>query len=66
MPLPISVIIPALNEAETPMNIFTRGQFVESDGLLAVVVGTPEDGGAPDNHLTLWYGEPECKRISHG
>lgn len=48
------------------MNRCFRGQFVEHDGLLAVVVGTPQDGGAPENHVALWYGEPECTRISAG
>jgi hypothetical protein len=48
------------------MSIFKRGQLVETDGLLAVVVGTPQDGGAPDDHLALWFGEPRCKRISEG
>ena len=48
------------------MITFKRGQFVETDGLLAVVVGTPQDGGAPDDHLTLWFGEPRCKRTSEG
>ena len=48
------------------MNSFVRGQFVEHDGLLAVVVGIPEDGGAPDGHLALWYGEPSGTPISQG
>ena len=48
------------------MNTFERGQFVEKDGLLAVVVGTPQDGGAPEDHIALWFGEPRCKRISEG
>ena len=45
---------------------FTLGQFVEHDGLLAVVVGTESDGGAPEDHLALWYGDPESVRISQG
>ena len=48
------------------MSIFKRGQFVEHDGLLAVVVGTPEDGSAPEGHVALWFGEPRGKRISEG
>ncbi len=48
------------------MTAFKRGLFVEHDGLLAVIVGTPEDGGAPEDHLALWYGEPQGKRISEG
>ena len=45
---------------------FERGQFVEHDGLLDIIVGTPTDGGAPEDHVTLWYGEPRGKRISDG
>lgn len=48
------------------MSTFERGHFVEHDGLLAVVVGTPEDGGAPEDHIALWYGEPPGMRISKG
>ena len=48
------------------MSPFQRGQFVEHDGLLAVIVGTPEDDGAPQEHLALWYGEPRGRRISAG
>jgi hypothetical protein len=48
------------------MSTFKRGDIIEHAGLLAVVVGTPEDGGAPEDHLALWYGEPRCKRISEG
>jgi hypothetical protein len=48
------------------MNSFERGQFVETDGLLAVVVGTPSDGGAPEDHLSLWFGEPRSTRKSEG
>jgi hypothetical protein len=48
------------------MSTFKRGQFVEHDGLLAVVVGTPADDGTPEDHLALWYGEPRCTRVSQG
>jgi hypothetical protein len=48
------------------MSTFERGQIVEHDGLLAVVVGTPADGSAPEDHVALWYGEPRCTRISQG
>jgi hypothetical protein len=48
------------------MNTFKRGDIIEHDGLLAVVVGTDEDGGAPEDHLALWYGDPPCTRISKG
>ena len=48
------------------MKVFKPGQLVEMDGLLAVVVGVPQDDAAPDNHVALWFGEPPCKRISEG
>jgi hypothetical protein len=48
------------------MSTFKRGDFIEHDGLLAVVVGTGEDGGAPESHVALWFGEPRCTRISMG
>ena len=48
------------------MSTFKRGDIIEHDGLLAVVVGTDADGGAPEDHLALWYGEPRCTRISKG
>jgi hypothetical protein len=48
------------------MNTFKKGDFIEHDGLLAVVVGTGDDGGAPQDHLALWYGDPRCTRISKG
>lgn len=52
--------------APNAMSAYKRGDFIEHDGLLAVVVGTGEDGGAPKDHLALWYGEPRCIRISEG
>lgn len=48
------------------MRTFARGDFVQLDGLLAVVVGTGEDGGAPEDHLALWFGDPPGVRISQG
>lgn len=48
------------------MNTYQRGDFIEHDGLLAVVVGTDKDGGAPAGHLALWYGDPRCTRVSSG
>ncbi|MES2997139.1 MAG: hypothetical protein V4733_10060 [Verrucomicrobiota bacterium] len=48
------------------MSTFKRGDIIELDGLLAVVVGTSEDGGAPEDHLALWFGDPRCTRISKG
>jgi hypothetical protein len=46
--------------------MFKSGDFVEFDGLLAVVVGTFESGLAPENHLALWFGEPCAIRKSEG
>jgi hypothetical protein len=40
--------------------------FVEFDGLLAVVVGLSGEKDVPDDHLTIWFGEPQGKRISEG
>lgn len=48
------------------MITFNLGQLVEYDGLLAVVVGTPQAGSAPNDHLALWYGDPRGVRISDG
>jgi hypothetical protein len=48
------------------MTTFTKGDIIEIDGLLAVVVGTPQDGSTPEDHLALWFGEPKCIRISEG
>jgi hypothetical protein len=46
--------------------MFKRGDFVEFDGLLAVVVGTPEDGTTSTGDLALWFGEPKGLRKSKG
>ncbi len=51
-----------------------RGDFVEIDGLLAVVVGLSgeimetDEGRAeiPEDHVALWYGEPRTERKSRG
>lgn len=48
------------------MSTFKRGDIIEHDGLLAVVVGTDADGAAPEDHLALWYGEPRFTPISNG
>jgi hypothetical protein len=45
---------------------FEKGDLVELDGLLAVVVGTFEDGMAPEDHLALWFGTPQGRRKSEG
>ena len=43
-----------------------RGQLVEVDGLLAVVVGTDADSWVPDGHVALWFGVPQATRKSQG
>ncbi len=49
--------------AESPRR---RGQLVEVDGLLAVVVGTDADAWVPDGHVALWFGMPQATRKSQG
>ena len=45
------------------------GDFVESDGLIGVVVGiirdevTPEE---PEHHLAIWFGLEQQQRLSEG
>lgn len=54
--------------------MFQRGDFVESDGLLGVIVATENDEvdtieGAdqvPDGHVAVWFGLPQATRISEG
>ena len=46
--------------------LFERGDIVEFDGLLAVVVGTTADDNTPEDHLALWFGDPRGKRLSEG
>ena len=43
-----------------------RGDFVELDGLLAVVVGIEGDPGIPEEHVGLWFGDPNGRRKSQG
>lgn len=43
-----------------------RGDLVEFDGLLAVVVGVEGDPQVPDDHIALWFGTPQVKRKSRG
>lgn len=43
-----------------------RGQLVELDGLLAVVVGTEADPCVPEGHVAVWFGEPRGVRRSEG
>ena len=44
----------------------SKGDFVEVDGLLAVVVGMEGDDGIPEEHVALWFGDPQGKRLSEG
>ncbi|HXW00010.1 MAG TPA: hypothetical protein VEC93_16440 [Anaerolineae bacterium] len=48
------------------MSDWKKGDFVEFDGLLAVVVGVEGDPGIPNGHITLWFGDPKVKRKSEG
>jgi hypothetical protein len=43
-------------------NMFSRGDIVEISGQLAVVVGTARDGGAPEDHVAVWFGNPMTSR----
>jgi len=47
---------------------FSLGQFVVLDGLPAVVVGLPGGHGVPtpEDHLALWFGDPQVERASQG
>ena len=43
-----------------------KGDFVEFDGLPAVVVGVEGDPNVPEDHVALWFGEPQVERKSSG
>jgi hypothetical protein len=43
-----------------------RGDLVEFDGRLAVVVGSADEPGVPADHVNLWFGEPQNARKSEG
>lgn len=43
-----------------------RGDFIELDGLVAVVVGIEGDPNVPEEHLAVWFGEPKGVRKSAG
>lgn len=43
-----------------------RGDVVELDGLLCVVVAIEGDPGVPDDHVGVWFGDPRCVRKSQG
>jgi hypothetical protein len=46
------------------MSKWRRGDIVELDGLLAVVVGSEGDPNVPDGHTAVWFGDPRCTRKS--
>ena len=48
------------------MPLWERGQLVELDGLLAVVVGVNGDPNVPEDHVALWFGDPKTIRKSKG
>jgi hypothetical protein len=43
-----------------------RGDLVELDGLLAVVISVEGDAGVPEGHIAVWFGDPRCVRKSQG
>lgn len=48
------------------MKNWRRGDFVEWDGLLAVVVGIEGEPNVPEGHVGLWFGDPHGIRKSEG
>jgi hypothetical protein len=48
------------------MQTWKCGDFVELDGLLAVVVGVEGDPDVPEDHIAVWFGDPRCERTSQG
>ena len=48
------------------MRTWKRGDLVEMDGLLAVVVGVEGDPKVPEDHVAVWFGDPRCVRKSEG
>lgn len=43
-----------------------RGDLVEKDGVLAVVVGIEGDPDVPEDHIAVWFGYPRCMPKSEG
>lgn len=52
--------------SHTDQPCVSRGDFVELDGLLGVVVGVEGEASVPDDHLAVWFGTPQTTRISEG
>ena len=54
------------------MHTWKRGDLLELDGLLCVVVGVGGDPMAgtsytvPEDHIAVWFGDPRCVRKSEG
>lgn len=48
------------------MTTWNRGDLIELDGLLGVVVGVDGDPDVLADHVALWFGEPKCTRKSQG
>jgi hypothetical protein len=48
------------------MSDWRRGDLVELNGLLAVVVGVAGDADVPEDHVAVWFGDPRCDRKSEG
>ena len=46
--------------------MWSRGDFVELDGLLAVVVGVEGEPEVPEDHVAVWFGDPRSVRKSDG
>jgi hypothetical protein len=43
-----------------------KGDFVEFDGLLAVVVGIESEDNVREEHIAIWFGDPQGQRRSEG
>ena len=48
------------------MRELKKGDFVQFDGLPAVVVGIAGEPNVPDDHVALWFGAQGVKRKSEG
>lgn len=46
--------------------MWKRGDIVETDGVLGVVVGVEGDPDVPEDHVAVWFGDPRCERKSEG
>lgn len=46
------------------MKKFNKGDFVELDGLTAVIIATCCDADIPEEHVAIWFGDPSASRKS--